>query len=82
MIILYAASFYVLVGLLYGIVLATGRITRLDPDARDSGIGFRLLTLPGVVVFWPLLLSRDVRSISTPPEERTSHKIVHADSAP
>lgn len=34
------------------------RIERVDPSARGSGWGFRMLILPGVVALWPLLWAR------------------------
>jgi hypothetical protein len=33
-------------------------IYRLDKQARQSSLGFRLIILPGVVALWPLLLKR------------------------
>lgn len=52
---------YVLTGVLFGIPYVSVGIVRADPVARGTGLGFRLLVLPGVVAFWPLLLYRWLR---------------------
>lgn len=33
-------------------------VDRMDEKARGAGWGFRLLLVPGVMVFWPLLWRR------------------------
>ena len=47
---------------LIGVVLAAPFVTigigKIDPLARETGIGFRLIVVPGVVALWPLLLRR------------------------
>ncbi len=56
-----ALGAYAALGVLFaGAFLARG-IERLDPGAHGSGWGFRLIVLPGVVAFWPLLLRRWLR---------------------
>ena len=45
-------------GLLFAIAFLTVGISHVDPDSKGSGVGFRLIILPGVVALWPLLLSR------------------------
>lgn len=49
---------YAALGLAFGLPFVTFGIGRLDPNARGSGPGFRMLVLPGVVALWPLLLRR------------------------
>ncbi|MBL8234881.1 MAG: hypothetical protein JNL98_40650 [Bryobacterales bacterium] len=36
-------------------------VDRFDEKARGAGCGFRLLLIPGTMVFWPLLLLRRPR---------------------
>jgi len=50
---LYAAA-----GLLFGVCFVCWGIEQVDPAARGSGIGFRVIVLPGVAALWPLLLRR------------------------
>lgn len=52
---------YLLLGLLFGVWFVFGPLNRLDPSASESGIGFRLLILPGVSALWPFLLRQVLR---------------------
>jgi hypothetical protein len=54
-------SAYGLIGLLFGACFVTVGVSRLDPMAKGTGLGFRLLILPGVAALWPLLLYRWLR---------------------
>jgi hypothetical protein len=49
---------YAVAGALFAIVFVTAGVERVDPVARHSGWGFRLIILPGVAALWPLLLRR------------------------
>jgi hypothetical protein len=51
-------------GLLFGIVFVIAGVHRVDIAAKDSGVGFRLIILPGVAALWPLLLRRWIREPS------------------
>ena len=72
--ILYALGIYAAVGLLYAIPFAFKRVNRIDPDARDAGRLFRLLIVPGTIVFWPVLMRRDFGGQTRPSDEKTAHK--------
>jgi hypothetical protein len=50
------------IGLLFAVAFVTLGIQRVDPAARGTGWGFRLLVLPGVVALWPFLAMRWLRS--------------------
>ena len=52
---------YVAIGLFFAIVFATVGVSRIDPVAKGSGIGFRMIILPGATALWPLLLWRWVK---------------------
>jgi hypothetical protein len=45
-------------GLLFAIAFLTVGISQVDPDSKGSGVGFRLIILPGVAALWPVLLTR------------------------
>lgn len=47
---------YLATGLLFAFPFLTVWIKRLDEGSRGSGWGFRILILPGTIVFWPVLL--------------------------
>ena len=49
---------YAALGVAFAIVFATTGAGRVDPVAKSSGIGFRMMILPGVAALWPLLLAR------------------------
>jgi hypothetical protein len=49
---------YAAIGLLFAAAFLTAGISRVDPASKDSGIGFRLIILPGVAALWPVMLKR------------------------
>jgi hypothetical protein len=71
----YLLEAYVLVGLVFAGFFVSLGVQRLDSEAKGSGIGFRLLILPGVAAFWPMLLARWSRGIVEPPVEKNAHRI-------
>ncbi len=63
-----ALGAYAALGVVFAVPFLVRGIERLDPGARDSGWGFRLIVLPGVVAFWPLLLRRWLAGAGLPVE--------------
>jgi hypothetical protein len=57
-IIVWVSIAYAAAGLVFAIPFAIAGIERIDPAARGTSIGFRLLILPGAILLWPLLLRR------------------------
>jgi hypothetical protein len=49
---------YLLAGFLFALWFVTSGVNTLDPQARGSGIAFRLLIAPATMALWPLLLYR------------------------
>jgi hypothetical protein len=49
---------YTGIGLLFAIAFLTVGIRQVDPDSKGSGVGFRLIILPGVAALWPVLFTR------------------------
>ena len=49
---------YTGIGLLFAIAFLTVGISQIDPVSKGSGIGFRLIILPGVAALWPVLFTR------------------------
>lgn len=68
-----AATAYIAVGVLFSVPFVAYGVSRVDPVARTSTWGFRLMILPGSVALWPVLLRRWLRG-APPPEERTAHR--------
>jgi hypothetical protein len=68
------AETYAYAGLAFSIAFVTGGITRIDPQAAGSSLWFRLLIVPGTIVFWPLLLLRWAAGSIAPPAEINAHR--------
>jgi hypothetical protein len=73
--IVYTMALYVGLGLVFGVPFVWPGVQRLDSEAQGSGIGFRLLILPGVAVFWPMFLDRWRRGITEPNVETNPHRL-------
>jgi len=69
-----ALGTYALVGMLFAIAFVTVGVRRVDSGAEGTGVGFRLVILPGSIAFWPLLLRRWISGKGSPPEERNPHR--------
>jgi membrane protein implicated in regulation of membrane protease activity len=64
---------YLVAGILFGIAFIARGVQAIDHAAEGTGWGFRLVILPGVAAFWPLLLRRWIRR-AQPTEERNAHR--------
>jgi len=71
----YALALYVSLGLAFAVPFVWSGVQRLDSEAQRSGIGFRLLILPGVAAFWPMFLYRWRRGVAEPPVENNPHRL-------
>jgi hypothetical protein len=71
---IWAVTIYALLGLLFAMAFVLFGVTRVDAVAQGTGWGFRLLILPGVVAWWPLLLRRWLQSAPEPPSETNAHR--------
>jgi hypothetical protein len=70
----YALGIYAGLGLIFAVLFVWIGVQRLDSEAQGSGVGFRLLILPGVAALWPMLLKRWTRGTAAPPVERNPHR--------
>ena len=57
-IILSIIAAYLIAGFLFAIPFVIYGVTRMDEGAIGSGWGFRIIIIPGTMVFWPLLLKK------------------------
>jgi hypothetical protein len=57
-----ALALYGLAGAVFAVAFVTAGIHRVDPVAQHAPVSFRLIVIPGVAAFWPLLLVRWIRS--------------------
>lgn len=64
--ILAAIGLYLLAGALFALAFVAVGLTRIDPAAKGSHVGVRLLLLPGSAALWPVLLVRWLRKSPRP----------------
>lgn len=69
-----AVAGYVAAGLLFAIPFLWRGVGRIDPVAEKGTLGLRLLILPGVTAFWPVLLLRWISGVRAPPVECNAHR--------
>ena len=60
-IILTIVAAYLAAGLVFAIPFVIKGVTKIDESAIGSKWGFRLIIIPGVIVFWPVLLKKWMR---------------------
>ena len=71
----YVLEIYAGLGLIFAVPFVWFGVQRVDSEAQGSGVGFRLLILPGVAALWPMFLYRWTQRIVEPPVEKNSHRI-------
>jgi hypothetical protein len=64
-------------GFVFAILFVVNGVKILDPAANNSPIGFRLIIIPGILVFWPLLLAKWMRTY-----RRLTNQSTHFDAGP
>jgi hypothetical protein len=65
---------YLTCGLMFAVPFALVGVKKIDPHAAHGSWGFRILIIPGTMVFWPLLSRRWATGIREPPEECNAHR--------
>lgn len=63
-IILIIVAIYLFAGLVFAIPFVIRGVTQIDEGAIGSKWGFRVIIIPGVIVFWPVLLKKWREEIS------------------
>ena len=71
---IYLLSAYAGVGVVFALAFVIAGVARIDSRAKGSGLGFRLLILPGAAALWPLLLRRWYRGAPDPAMERNPYR--------
>jgi len=49
---------YIAVGILFALFFVFVRLRRIDPNAKETSLGFKLLIIPGCILLWPLLVGK------------------------
>jgi hypothetical protein len=55
------AAFYLFAGLLFAFIFFYKGIRSVDEGSIGSSIGFKIIIIPGIMVFWPVLLKKWIR---------------------
>jgi len=74
-IILIIITVYLLLGVLFVIPFLVTGISKVDEGAYGGTIGFKIIIMPGVIVFWPFLLRRWLKAgkkLYFPPIEKSN----------
>ena len=53
---------YLILGILFVIPFLIKGLTKVDEGAHGGTIGFKIIIIPGVIVFWPVLLKKWMRN--------------------
>ena len=69
-----ALGVYVAAGVLFALWFVLRGVPRVDRDAQDGSLGFRILIFPASVALWPLLLARSIRGGGEAPPECNAHR--------
>ena len=60
-ILLTLVALYLTCGFVFMIPFIIKGVDVVDEGARGSGIGFRIIIIPGTIVFWPALLRKWIK---------------------
>ena len=61
-VILIIVLIYLLLGVLFVIPFLLKGLIKVDESAHGGTIGFKIIIIPGVIVFWPVLLNKWMKS--------------------
>jgi hypothetical protein len=61
-VLLMSIALYLTTGFLFAIPFLIKGVTSIDEGAHGSSWGFRVIIIPGTIVFWPFLLRKWIRA--------------------
>jgi hypothetical protein len=65
-IILFTVLIYLLAGLAFLLPFLLKGIKKIDEGAHGGSVGFYIIIIPGVIVFWPVLLKKWIKKPPSP----------------
>lgn len=71
---IFGVFIYLALGFIASFYISFWCIKKLDPAAKEGTIGFKLLILPGLCVFWLLFILRLRKELKEPPIEDNTHR--------
>jgi hypothetical protein len=61
-ILLYMVGTYLILGFIFTVPFLAKGIMKIDESAKNASIGFRIIIIPGVIVFWIFLLRKWIKA--------------------
>jgi hypothetical protein len=55
------SAIYLVCGIVFMLPFILKGVDVVDEGAHGSGIGFRIIIIPGTIVFWPVLLKKWIK---------------------
>lgn len=52
----FAAELYLISGLIFSVSFIIWGLTSVDSHAKNTGLIFKILIIPGLVVLWPIIV--------------------------
>jgi hypothetical protein len=68
------AAVYVSCGIAFALTFVVFGLQRVDHEAHGASWAFRLVIIPGVAAFWPMLLQRCWFGRGEAPQQKDSHR--------
>ena len=65
-ILLIIVGIYLLLGLIFAIPFVIKGAQKIDHGADGGSIGFRIIIIPGTMIFWPFLLKKWIKAVKHP----------------
>jgi hypothetical protein len=65
-IVLIVVAIYLFLGVLFIFPFLMKGLTKVDAGAHGGTIGFKIIIIPGVIMFWPALLAKWVKANRSP----------------
>ncbi len=62
-ILLIMIAIYLAAGFVFAIPFVIKGVSKIDEGAQGAGWGFRVIIIPGTMVFWPFLLKKWIKAI-------------------
>jgi hypothetical protein len=73
-VVLIVAVVYLTLGVLFVIPFLLKGLTKVDAGAHGGSVGFKIIIIPGVIVFWPVLIKKWIKANATETRRTTEIK--------
>lgn len=62
MVFVFVFQIYLLLGLLVAVFVQMQGLKKIDPSVEGAGVWFRVITFPGIVALWPIILYKWIKA--------------------